>query len=234
MTAWRPSRSLAASPRQGPTACSLASPSASASQRASSRAGASFGVAGLVTLIGIRYTTARGDAGRALDLLLDGLHRSGVSRRRFSIELSGSAITDIGVAALPRVRSILVRLALEGCFLRCLPCLGLLQRLLRAGHPRLRDGHRRDPGQGCRQIRFGLGHGGRGDGAAGARAVLDDHRLAEGLSQRLRDDARDDVRAAARTEPDQDADRTLRRYGRNPEVVHSQNRPATFAPLPGK
>jgi glycerol-3-phosphate dehydrogenase len=54
------------------------------------------GVAGLVTLIGIRYTTARGDAGRALDLLLEQASVAppppGTDRR----PLAGGDIVDFG------------------------------------------------------------------------------------------------------------------------------------------
>ena len=50
----------------------------------------------------------------------------------------------------------------------------------------------------------------RGDLAAGAGAVLHDHRRAELVLQLLGQDARDGIGAAARREADQDADRLRR------------------------
>ena len=47
------------------------------------------------------------------------------------------------------------------------------------------------------------------DGAAGARLVVDDHRLAERLGERLGDGARHDVARAAGREGDDDAHRLL-------------------------
>ena len=52
------------------------------------------GVSGLVTLIGIRYTTARGDAGRALDLLLEQLPKAPGTAATDRTPLAGGAIED--------------------------------------------------------------------------------------------------------------------------------------------
>lgn len=54
----------------------------------------SDGVAGLVTLIGIRYTTARGDAGKALDLLLAQLPGAPGPAGTDRAPLAGGAIED--------------------------------------------------------------------------------------------------------------------------------------------
>ena len=47
-------------------------------------------------------------------------------------------------------------------------------------------------------VGLGLGHQVRADGARGAGAVLDDHRLAPALRERVRDEAREHVRGRAR------------------------------------
>jgi glycerol-3-phosphate dehydrogenase len=52
------------------------------------------GLAGLVTLIGIRYTTARGDAARALDLLLQQLPTAPAPAATASTPLAGGDIGD--------------------------------------------------------------------------------------------------------------------------------------------
>jgi glycerol-3-phosphate dehydrogenase len=52
------------------------------------------GVQGLVTLIGIRYTTGRGDAARALDLLLKQLPKAPPSAPTHAIPLLGGDIDD--------------------------------------------------------------------------------------------------------------------------------------------
>lgn len=54
------------------------------------------GVAGLVTLIGIRYTTARGDAGKALDLLLAQMPNAPGPAATECTPLAGGAIEDFG------------------------------------------------------------------------------------------------------------------------------------------
>ena len=56
-------------------------------------------------------------------------------------------------------------------------------------------------------VRSGLGDVLGGDDGAGARLVLDQHRLAQPLAQLLADQAREDVVAAAGPEADDDADR---------------------------
>jgi glycerol-3-phosphate dehydrogenase len=52
------------------------------------------GVAGLVSLVGIRFTTARADAGRALDLLLRQLPRAPASANTARLPLAGGDIED--------------------------------------------------------------------------------------------------------------------------------------------
>ena len=52
------------------------------------------GVQGLVTLIGIRYTTARGDSARALDLLLEQMPRAPARAPTESVPLAGGDIDD--------------------------------------------------------------------------------------------------------------------------------------------
>ncbi len=54
----------------------------------------SHGVQGLVTLIGIRYTTARGDAGKALDLLLEQMPTAPGPANTERTPLAGGAIED--------------------------------------------------------------------------------------------------------------------------------------------
>jgi len=54
----------------------------------------SQGIAGLVTLIGIRYTTARGDAARALDLLLEQMPNAPRRAATESTPLMGGDIAD--------------------------------------------------------------------------------------------------------------------------------------------
>ncbi len=66
------------------------------------------GVAGLVTLIGIRYTTARGDAARALDLLLEQMPRAPGRAPTERVALVGGDIEDftaLQAAALREVGS---------------------------------------------------------------------------------------------------------------------------------
>jgi glycerol-3-phosphate dehydrogenase len=52
------------------------------------------GVEGLVTVIGIRYTTARGDAGKALDMLLTQLPNAPANRQSAHEPLAGGNIAD--------------------------------------------------------------------------------------------------------------------------------------------
>lgn len=59
------------------------------------------GIEGLVTLIGIRYTTARGDAARALDLLLQQMPRAPGRAPTERASLAGGAIEDF--PALERI-----------------------------------------------------------------------------------------------------------------------------------
>jgi glycerol-3-phosphate dehydrogenase len=64
------------------------------------------GIEGLVTLIGIRYTTARGDSARALDLLLEQMPGAPGRARTESTPLAGGDIADFRTFAATAVREV--------------------------------------------------------------------------------------------------------------------------------
>jgi glycerol-3-phosphate dehydrogenase len=64
------------------------------------------GVAGLVTLIGIRYTTARGDAAKALDLLLEQLPSAPGPAPTAHTPLAGGDIADFAALAAEARRAV--------------------------------------------------------------------------------------------------------------------------------